>query len=279
MQVSELELLQSHLRALHDTPLSAGVESLAQNRAHLPLLDKLGALFDNASVAVKKALGLVKIPTDPISLDALVTKLNALPYLELADIPVHCIPNQSVSYLQYAQAIKECQDVLVNLYDYTLYPFQLYLGDVLNHPERLQNTASLHQIRTYDLNKYRKLLGDVQRGKSELLPYGKLVSRHADWQAVAKLTSQLVTTQKKIPQDLVEQTVLSIDERLNELFAKINDSNNQYRPSPQLVKQLGDLCYALADHVLFYSVYATQLQLLVNGIKASEKNLYEILSD
>jgi hypothetical protein len=276
-----LETIQAqHTELMSMLESQPALEALAQNRSHLPLFQKLTSIFDNVSIYVKGALSGIETPKQPLILNELTAVLRKVSYLDLNNFPTPVVPGQAVGYKQYFATLVKCQNVIAKLYDYTFHPFEIFLASTINEPSKLESNLHSANVVEHDLSAIRKDLATLINPKfGETLSYTKVVSRHAEWDEIAKIASDLIVAQKSAPTELMVKTITNIDNLITKVIAGIEDTNQQYRPNPTVIKELANLCYSLAEHVTFYSVYMTQLNMGITALKRVQDILVTALKD
>ena len=247
-------------------------EALSVNRASAPLLTKLVSFVEDASVYVKDQLANISPLNHNIAYGTVSRKLSNVKYTDVQSIVVQVPAGLSVTWLEYLAALRESQRFVMGLYDVTLRPFETFLGAALNDPERLKNIVDSHSVTLTDLTPLKANLAACLRGgDATTVPLGCCIKRLTDWELVTKETKDLIDSQKQIPETLIIDSINRIDEKLQLLVSRMSDTNEKYRPRPELIKDLADLTYKLAEKVTFFAIYVSQYNAyLISLEKASE---------
>lgn len=240
-----------------DTPIP-GLEGLAQNRAYLPMFNKLSAMYDNVSNLVKtKLTNLTTTPKLQTRVNRITTALRNVTYLDLRGLPIPVVPGQIVGFKQYFTVLLKSQAIVNKLYDYTLHPFKVFLAETINDPQRLESNFHSLRVQQQDLPWIKNLLGSIVGRGGENMPYEKVVSSNQEWQDVYSLMDDLTDQIKKTPVELITNEIQQINGLMTRVIQSIENTNEQFRLSPNMIRQLADLCHSLAEHATYYSSHVT----------------------
>lgn len=258
MQVSQLQKLAPSLESIALGANIVSIESLALHRPNLQLFRKLGDLVDDVSEFVNKKLVGLRASPKPLDLDKLMRSITKEPYLELAPMEVPVPEGLSVPWLDYLRVLDHANGVAMRLYDDALVPFSLFIGQAINDPEKIANETFQHGAVIHDLDQVREALIQTKKnGKRATSRYDRVVGRNGDWAEIEDRMNQLLESRKQLPQELVRKTVIELDSNIKLLLRRMGDTNLQYRPTPNVIKQLADICHALAEQVAYYAVVTT----------------------
>jgi hypothetical protein len=240
-----------------NTPIP-GLEGLAQNRAYLPMFNKLSAMYDNVSNLVKtKLTNLTSTPKLQTRVNKITTALRGITYLDLRGLPIPVVPGQTVGFKQFFTVLLKSQSIVNKLYDYTLHPFKVFLAETINEPQRLESNFHSLRVQQQDLPWIKNLLGSIVGRGGENMPYEKVVTSNQEWQEVYSLMDDLVSQQKQTPIELITGEIQQINELMTKVISNIENTNEQFRLSPNMIRQLADLCHSLAEHATYYSTHVT----------------------
>jgi hypothetical protein len=253
-------------------------EALSVNRANAPLLTKLVSFVEDAGVYVREQLNNINPLNHNIAYGSINRKLTHVNYTDVSSVVVPVPAGLSVTWLEYLTVLRASQRFVMGLYDDTLRPFEVFLGAALNDPERLKNIIDGHAVTITDLKPLREDMANcLKHGSSTTAPLGKCIKRLTDWELVTKETRDLIDSQKQIPQSLILESIANIDEKLQLLVQRMSDSNEKYRPRPEMINDLADLTYRLAEKVTFYAIYVAQynayLISLENAVETIQKKV------
>lgn len=246
--------------------LTPSLESLAIHRPNVQLLRKLDDLVDDLSSFVSRKISGLRAAPKPLDLDRLFRTVNKDDYLTLAGAEVPVPEGMSVKWLVYLSTLKHANGIAMRLYDDTLQPFSLFIGQAINDPSKIANSSFHHGAVIHDLTDVTKaLLQTKGAGKRSAAIYSEVVDRNSDWQQIEDEMNAILKDREKVPQELVRKVVLELDNQIKLLIKRMGDTNLQYRPSPEVITQLADICHTLAEQVSYYAVVAT----LVTEAKAA----------
>lgn len=264
------------LTALHNRKTVISHEALSINRTTAPLLKKLVSYIDGASEFVNKQLNSMTTPRHELELDATARKAQLRSYADLRTMTIPVPAGLSVTWLQYLDVLEEAHRIVENLYDDTLRPFSLFVGACINDPERTTQLITSHSVTVTDLGPIKKKFSAaLSNGTKAEQQYGKCIQRHTDWTAVRDRTNALINSSKKLPKDLISESISQIDEQLTLLVQKMSDTNNQFRPTPAIIEELSDLTYMLAEKVTFYATYVTYYNAYIVAMAEASKVIDE----
>lgn len=250
------------------------LESLAVHRPNLQLFRRLGDLVDDVSSFVNNKLAGLRSTPKSLDLGKLMRTLQKENYLDLAAFEVAIPEGMSVPWLQYIGVLEHANNIAMRLYDDTLQPFSLFIGQAINTPSKLSNETFQHGAIIHDLDQVRAALLEVKRnGKRSTARYGDVVNRNADWQEIEDRMNAMMETRKKVPQELVRKTVVELDNQIKLLLKNMGNTNLQYRPTPAVVTQLADLCHALAEQVSYYAIVSTLVIEAQTAIEETQKTM------
>lgn len=253
------------------------VEALAVHRPNAGMLDKLGHLFDDVTEHVSSAVGRLKPHEGIIDFRPAFGVASKHRYTDLSAIPMPTPSGLSVSYLEYGLLLKEAQELVSKVYENTLYPFLLYLGTAINNPDKLGSVTFKHQMRATDLKDIQSKLAAAMRNHTRAeQPYAKVIRQNAEWDELKSLTFTLQKTMDVTPIKLINETVERIDEQMHVLITKIKDTNEQFRPSPAVIKELADASFTLAEQISFYSVITTMVSAYLQALDDAVAKLSKV---
>lgn len=253
------------------------VEALAVHRPNAGMLDKLGHLFDDVTDHISTSVGKLKPHTGVIDFRPAFKTTTQHRYVDLSPIQMPTPAGLSVSYLEYGLLLKEAQALVSGIYDNTLYPFLIYLGSAINSPDKLGSVSFKHQIRKLDLNDIQsKLSASMRNATRATQPYGKVVRQNGEWDQLKEVCYTLQKTMDTTPIKLINDTVERVDEQMHILISKIKDTNEQFRPSPAVIKELADASFLLAEQVSFYSVITTMVSAYLQAIEDATETLAKV---
>lgn len=257
------------------------IESLSRHLPNKPLLARLSGLANGvATFLSEKTEGLFNRPVQQ-QFNISGSPSNALKktvYLDLKDVAMPCPEGLQVSYLEYAELLLECQKTTSYLLEDCLYPFSAFIGESLNYPDRLSSTIRTSGVKLHNLDTLRKKINAAFDGVNAELPYTKVIRRNAEWDDLEKALVRIVGTQKQTNDKLIAEKIQEIQANLELLISRMQDTNERYRPSAEVISELSRLAYGLAEQVTFYAIVATSIESLLvavengkNVIKAAVK--------
>ena len=253
------------------------VEALAVHRPNAGMLDKLGHLFDDVTEHVVGSVGKLKPHAGVIDFRPAFKVTAANRYADLSPIQLPTPAGLSASYLEYGEILKEAQQFTSNLYDHTLYPFLLYVGSAINDPGKLGSVSFKHQMRAADLKPLQaKISAALRNATTSKQPYGKVIRQNGEWDELKSLCFTLQKTMDVTPIKLINDTVERVDSQLHVLIGKIKDTNEQFRPSPSVIKELADASFILAEQISFYSIVTTLVSAYLQAIEDATEALSKV---
>lgn len=234
------------------------VESLAIHRPNLQLLRKLGDLTDDLSSFVSRKMQALRGEAKLIDLDRLFRQVAKDNYLDLTGASVPVPEGMSVKWLEYLSVLSHANGIAMRLYVDTLQPFSMFVGQAINDPSKLSNASFQHGAIVHDLTDVTKAIVKAKSaGKRSEARYAEVVTRNSDWTEIEDKMNAILEARKVLPQELVRKTVLELDGLIKKLLKRMGDTGLQYRPSPEVITQLADICHALAEQVSYYAIVTT----------------------
>lgn len=245
----------------------ASTESLMLYRPAKGLISKLSTYFDDVSAYLNgQIVGFAnrKIVLQKTNVQRVLEENN---YADLYDFKVPVPVGMSVDYNTLVETLTEMSEPISKMYDDTLYPFSQFIGSVINNPDKLQQNSMRQDVVLHDIAGMRDKLGKcLNKSNLDSLPLGKVFRRNTDFPLISDKLEKLLEEHKKVSPDLVASSVVALDENLTILMTKLQDDNEAYRVTPQKVKELSEICFALANEVSAYSIYTVVLEQAINSI-------------
>lgn len=253
------------------------MEELSLHRGAKDLVSKLSTYFDDVSEYLSdQVVGFANRNILIFKTRSSDTLAN-VPYNDLYDVMIPVIPGLSVKVTELVKVLEEMEPFVSRLYDGTLYPFSLFVGQVINDPRKLQSNALRQDIKLIDYSPMQDKLGQCMRnGNRDTMKYGKAYGNNTEYTTVSERVNALLEKHKTVSPDLISTTVKEIDANLTILMEKIQDPDGSYRVTPQKVKELAEACFGLANEVTAYSTYTVILEQLVNTVNLSNKALEKV---
>lgn len=266
--------LSPSLRSLELQSQVISIESLSRHMPNKPLLAKLSTLAAGvADFVSQKTTGLFqRSATLQFNLSGSPSSaIKGTQYLDFKDVMLPCPEGLRVSYLEYAEIIQDAQKITSYLLEDCLYPFSAFISEALNHPEKMASAIRTSGAKVRDLEPLRKKLNNAFDGVNGELPYVKALARNADWDDLEKALSKIIATQKQTNDKLIAEKIDEIQRNLATLIDRMQDTNQKYRPSAELINEMSRITYALAEQVTFYSIISTSIEALVVSVEAAKK--------
>jgi hypothetical protein len=244
------------------------LEALAVHRPNIGMVEKLGTMVDSVSNQIADSLRGLILPVGAIDFVPALREVQKHKYVDLSPVQLPIPAGLSAPLVPYGQLLLRAQELSMSILDDTLEPFQKFVGEALNNPEKLGSSVLRAQNHPKEIKDLQNKLKDVFRnGTKATRPYSEVIRNNNDWVELKDICTTLKrNADRQSPKDFAD-TVTELDQQLRTLIKRIRDTNEQYRPSPEVVKQLADLSYTLAEQVSFYSVVNT---LIASYLKAVE---------
>lgn len=247
-------------------------EALAIHRPNIALVGKLVDLFDDVSGFVKsKISGLTGV--EKIEVAKIIKIMESTNYLDAVAIDIPTPKGLSVNFMEFCDLMIEAQKITSAIYDDTLYPFSVYIGTILNDPEKLSNITFTHNVKLHDIQSISRKFSKAFNGTHTERPYGKCFTRNSDWRILHSKVNGLLDTHNKVPQELIVRTVNELDDSIRTLLERMKDTNEKFRPNSTAMSNMSQLCYAMAEEIMFYSLFTSYLSAFVESISGAEKVL------
>lgn len=269
-----LESLRHSANCIKLSAGNASVESLMIHRSAKGLVSKLSTYFDDVSDYLSNQIaGFAnrKINLNKTNIAKVLERNN---YADLYEVKVPVPVGLSVDYDTLLKVLTEMSGPVTQMYDDTLYPFSQFVGSVINNPDKLQQNSIRRDVKLHDIEAMRDTLGKCLSGSNkDSLRFGSVFRRNNDLIETANRLEELLVAHKKVSPDLIANSVKMLDDNLTVLMTKLQDDNEAYRVTPQKVKELSEMCYALANEVSAYSVYTVVLEQAINAINETNSLL------
>jgi hypothetical protein len=248
------QLISQEAFALEQAVATASLEALQINRPHKALFQKLVNLVHDTTSLINDKIAALFPKKEHLDIKGLSDVTRETTYTNLMHLQVPVPPGMSVPWVEYLAVLQEATNIANRLYEEVLYPFELFIGQALNNPEIVSNASFQHSVRPHNLDDIKRKLSRVRaNGEQASIPYSKAVRRNGDWAEIQRDVDTLLKSQLQLPVELVKNTVDSIDISMTKLMEAMSDTNRQYRPAPEVISQLAELCTLIAEEVTFYS--------------------------
>lgn len=250
------------------------IESLSRHLPNKPLLSKLSGLTNDVAefISEKTSALFARASSPRIGLSGSpASALKSVPYLELKDVMMPCPEGLKISFLEYANLLVDSQKVTSYLMEDCLYPFSAFISEALNNPEKMSSSVRTSGVKLHNLDQLRKRLSSAFDGVDGAMPYIKVVARHSDWDELEKTLGKVLATSAKTNDKLIAEKIVDIQNNLNKLIDRMQDTNERYRPSTELISELSKLAYGLAEQVTFYSIISTSIESLVVAVEQGKE--------
>lgn len=207
--------------------------------------------------------------------------LRTIDYATLMPLRVVTLERFNSTWIDYVTLLAKAHERVMVIQKELLTPFEMFLGTALNNPDHMKsigNLANLPKRSNKGYDDIAKGFNTAFTGKvSGHLTYGDVVKRNADVMPVCvglnNLNNDFVTLSRS---DLIKQ-VNRISELLGLITDKMKNGDNQAM-SGNFTKALGDLTYAVAQDVEFYTTYGYRLESFTKSVKDSLDQLVKFLS-
>lgn len=199
----------------------------------------------------------------------------------MANVEVYIPPGLSETYTDYLKAIESSQDILDELLEETLIPFQKWLGGILSDPEelgsiRIDPKLQLKDVTFHDVEEQEKNIGEMflLDDGVDTTKFASAFNRISDFENNADQLNDIIERHVKISQKRLRETLDGIMEYLEILIKRIEeDEEGDYKASTASMKTLADWTYAMALEVEFYSTHSYRLLVLCAAFKNNIKKL------
>lgn len=271
------QLISQEAFALEQAVATASLEALQINRPHKALFQKLVSLAHDTTTLINEKIAALFPKKEHLDIKSLSDLTRDHAYTNLMHLQVPVPPGMSVPWVDYLAVLQEATNIANRIYEEVLYPFELFIGQALNNPDIVSNASFQHSVRPHDLNDIKRKLSRVRaNGEQASVPYSKAVRRNADWAEIQRDVDTLLKSQMQLPIELVKSTVDSIDVSMTKLMEAMSDTNRQYRPAPEMISQLAELCALIAEEVTFYSATVALNASAMTALEETEAALKNI---
>lgn len=217
-------------------------------------------------------------PPLPVDVKAFIRHADQLKYVNLSEIEVPVPQGMQVHYLDYIDAFAPSCNHAVDAWR-RLCDYSMFIAKLVTLPEAQKETSG-RTIGLAALEREReainKAIGKTMKRNSlhATLPYGKVVSRNADW---AEIVSEIEAQGGVI--DSFKRS--DYDRKVNELADNLERLANLQRQgkldsiTPEVVKDVAEGTYQLAAEVEFYAIayyrYMALRQAVIDTINKVQK--------
>lgn len=242
---------------------------------------KLPRFLDDTVRYIKNRLSVFSPAVMDIDERKLLPYLKQVDYATMMPLRVVTLERFSSTWMEYTSLLGQAHEKVMVIQKELLTPFEVFLGTALNNPDHMKsigNLANLPKRSNKGYDDLAKGFNAAFQGKlTTHLTYGDVVKRHADVTPVCiglnNLNRDFATLSRA---DLIKQ-VNRISELLSIITEKMKNSDNEAM-SGNFTKALGDLTYAVAQDVEFYTTYGYRLESFTKSVKDSVDQLVKFLS-
>lgn len=240
---------------LHHATVSA--EALSINLPNRNLLTNFNSMIGKFSDFMSETLPELDsktLKTAKINIDSKqMQKAANVPYKSLKLRMVNTPNLLSSDYLTYSKSLLDIQKKIESIYEDALLPFGKALASILSRPDDFNSITSKLKIKTPNVDQLTTEFQKHFKGKTNKLPYWTVVKRQNDLYPLVNNCADLQLSIAKQPTDMIAKKVTELSDMLYRVRDKMNEPNSNLRPSANVIKDLADITYTLAELVSFYS--------------------------
>lgn len=235
--------------------------------------DKLRGFF-TAAENDENFIGGNQVP-NARKLHKLASKKN---YADTRELSVRVPTGLSCTYLDYLAVLQDAVKLTDNLMDHVLVPFTRYLAVGLSDPDTLASSGSsvhLKEFKPGNVDGVALKLGECfEQGSGHFeRKFGAVFERNGDVGEVYNQADELVSRFMKVRRSDVQSKVNELSDLLDKLIQRIEEDEENYKPSKVTTDQLSKISYTIAQEVEFYGVVGYQLMALTVALQETEDTL------
>lgn len=202
-------------------------------------------------------------------------------YTSMSKVSLYIPSGLSVSYLEWLEILNECAEVTLTLEARVLDPFLAWVGLLTSDDSRFLNRRvkdGLGQIDFADLDRLKqKIEGAFSRRYKDERPYGEVLERNKDWDAVIEQINLLNEKTARIRPKVIHEKTATLSQYLEDLSGHLSDPdvvdrfNTEYKKlfNRDIISVLAEMTYQVAQEVEFFSVYVFYLESTTQAVEDS----------
>lgn len=242
---------------------------------------KLPRFLDDTVRYIKNRLNIFSPSVVNVDERKLLPYLKQVDYVTMMPLRVVTLERFSSTWMDYTALLGNAHVKVMVIQKELLTPFETFLGTSLNNPDHMKsigNLANLPKRANKGYDDIAKGFNAAFQGKlSTHLTYGDVVKRHADVTPVCIGLNNLNNDFSTLSRSNLIKQVNRISELLSIITEKMKNGDNEAM-SGNFTKALGDLTYAVAQDVEFYTTYGYRLESFTKSLKDSVDQLVKFLS-
>lgn len=270
----EMAILKSNQSVL-------AMEALSVHKPLAGTVDKLSRFLDDISQTIGMSLATLKdhvagTNSAMLSQDRhLLERLAKSQYTHLMGLQLPCIPGMTSTWLEFLQVMDKPMQLVTNINDEILVPFERYVSMAMVDPERFSNATSRAKVDIVNFDDMREGFKNTIGGNRHVATrkYQELCARNVDMAEVIRLTRAYQTAAAKTNPRLIADRVKDLRELTARLSENIKDANQSFRLSSKTIANISEAAFNIAEAVEMYATTMTLLESHIQSFDVAEKKL------
>ena len=202
-------------------------------------------------------------------------QLERVSYVDLSQLQVSVPQGLAVDYLSYINILENAVDRAEKV-EPLVDSFISVVAQLLTNPEQQKDSVRkdsfYRDLQTSRETQYATIGSCFSNQSKAKMPYGKLVARNRDWDAVTNKVNDLIDRMNKINRT----KLLQKSKHLRSLLDKVAESSKRGgfdSASPETVKLLAEGSYQIASELEYFAVIYYRVTVLVNAVSDAGQTL------
>lgn len=210
-------------------------------------------------------------------------------YTDIAKLSIYVPPGLSCDYLTWLDTLEEAADITLTIEERVLDPFLSWVGLLASDDSRMLSRRVKEGLADTEFANLEQIKSDIdqchdRRGKDEA-PYGDVLSRNKDWDAVIERTNTLNERTARVNPSTIHEKTETLVGYLESLSKALSDPdyvdklNDEYGKlfNRDIVQTLSQMTYDVALEIEFFSVYVYYLETTTQAVEDSIAKLRKSL--
>lgn len=183
-------------------------------------------------------------------------------FVNSGSVQVIVPPGLVCPYTTYLDVLITIHKTFINrLLDDFITPLKTWVAEAINTPSRLEETNLVATWYPHDVEALEKGLTKCFKGKSDHMPFKKMVKQPGDLKKVSRKYNELVTLNMSNSPSAISAEIDTLAEYLDQLINGLSDPSSEFKAYGPTVELVSSATYQLAREVDFFSRYTASVKL------------------
>lgn len=272
--------MNDKIEQLREEAHSISTEAFTMNLPNLNIIHKLKEFVASAKTTM---LDLFKSNEEDEDVKLAVVyadkELGDVVFTDVSSLDVKVPSGFTGKAVPYLKALLNAFEEISMVNNNILLPYASHLGQVINRPDLLDDSSRRFAMKEVDIKRHQKVMKaffDVRKTDKVDRKLGTVIDRIGDWNDIEALSKKLAELDEKHSREEILNTISRLDGLIDSLIEILSDPNTNTVVRDATSKELTKVTFAMAEHVTFYSIVRTSVQMTLVALNRMKEQVKEV---